>query len=90
MNVFFTSNDGEVWINKTYMKGVIQNTFKDLPNQEQCKHFTDLLTGFLDACVYQEIAPPKERNSKCAKKSRLKEKYLLLLKIFGLHTPNSD
>ena len=57
MNVFFTSHDGQVWINKSYMKGVIANTLKDLPNKDQLKHFANLLTGFLDACHYKDITP---------------------------------
>lgn len=54
MNVFFTSYDGQVWINKSFMRKAIDETMKGLPNKDQLKHFANLLKGTLDSCVYKE------------------------------------
>jgi hypothetical protein len=53
-NVFFTAIDGTVWINKSHLKKVIAETYKDLPYTEQCQQFADLINGYLDACHHKD------------------------------------
>jgi len=88
MNVFFSSNDREVWINRTYMKGVIENTLKDLPNKKKCKRFANLLTGFLDACVRQDIKESDERNDSMTDKKEKRERALAIIRNVSMANPD--
>jgi hypothetical protein len=54
MNIFFTSLDGQVWINKTFIKNLIDETIKGLPNKYHVHRFADLIRGAVDSCVYKD------------------------------------
>ena len=54
MNVFFTSNDGQVWVNKAHLKEIIHKELKALHPRSTPKRFADLLIGYLNTLYYKE------------------------------------
>ena len=57
MNVFFTSYDGTVWVNKAHIKKFIRNTLYDAP-PSRCQYskqrLADTIIKYLDTLYYKE------------------------------------
>jgi len=51
-NVFFTSLDGQVWINKAHLKDVIRSEAKAVYNRSSLQRFADILIAYLDTLYY--------------------------------------
>lgn len=77
MNVFFTTLDGEVWVNKKHMIDIIEKTLKDIYPTSTKRRFADLLIGYLDSLQYkgwfEGDYPNIDKNKKSAEK-KLNEK----------------
>lgn len=56
-NAFFTSHDGTIWISKSHMRKIITDTLDALPSRSEFQIFSDILTGYLDACYAKEEKP---------------------------------
>ena len=52
--VFFTSTDGEVWVNKTHLKEIIRSEADNLHHRSTPKRLADLLIGYLNTLYYKE------------------------------------
>lgn len=52
--VFFTSTDGEVWVNKAHLKEIIRSEVKAIHHRSTPKRLGDLLIGYLDTLYYKE------------------------------------
>ena len=52
--VFFTSLDGEVWVNKAHLKEIIRKEADTIHHRSTPKRLADLLIGYLDTLYYKE------------------------------------
>ena len=52
--VFFTSLDGEVWVNKAHLKEIIRKEADAIHHRSTPKRLADLLIGYLDTLYYKE------------------------------------
>ena len=64
MNVFFTSFDGQVWVNRDHMKEIIRKELANIYPRSTKKRFADLLIGYLDSLKYKELEKKDERPEK--------------------------
>lgn len=64
MKVFFTSLDGEVWVNKNHLKKIIRSEVKNLHHRSTPKRLGDLLIGYLDTLYYKEPGGDKNERPK--------------------------
>ncbi len=53
-NVFFTSYDGTVWINKTFIKHVIYEILDQVDHGKISQRFADAVLERVNACYYKE------------------------------------
>ena len=52
--VFFTSTDGEVWVNKAHLKEIIRKESKAIHHRSTPQRLGDILIGYLNTLYYKE------------------------------------